>query len=951
MQNHAHHRPRYPLITGLPTVWCGAFFSAPPIRASHAIPFMKIPPTLLLCVAVITSALAPISTATPPALALKAVSTGQIVSPVNICNAGDGSNRIFVADQTGSIYVISDSMVLPTKFLDISGKLVPRLPTTYPFPLAGSTGNGYDERGLLGMAFHPNYNKTNGLGQPLPGFGKFYVFYSAPSPNPLGTSSISAIAAGNPCALTTTAAHRLHTGDLVTISGVSGGTFTPAINATYAVTVAESNTFTVPVDCTSNAGIVFNPNPKVFPAEPVNCRTTVSEFQISPSNPNVADLASERVLLAFDKPQSNHNGGQIEFGPDGYLYVSVGDGGSQHDNDYGHTGGSSVNGSALATGNLGNSQDKTKLLGKILRIDPLGSNGLGGQYGIPASNPFVGAGAGVREEIYAFGVRNPWRFSFDVGPGGTNRIFEGDVGQDKVEEINIIVSGGNYGWRLKEGTFDHDNTAPNGGLPLIAPIAQYAHINVNIGVPALPQIGASVTGGYVYRGTQIPGLTGTYIFGDYSHGISSADGTLLALEQVPANSNNWALSVPTVVGGNPLTTRIYAFGRDEQGELYVATKVSKGPFELDANGKPTGGIYKIVAAQVSIASLVPSKDNSIYSDFPSNSNALGSLYAGNNASGRPRRALLSFDIAGYLPAGALITSASLNLHLASTVATGPNAMALYRLSQDWGEGTSTGTGAGGQGWPATIGDATWTARLYDPTSPALWTTAGGTYSSTASATTTVGSSPGNYSWTSSQMIADTQGWRDSPATNFGWILVGDETANTTARVFDSRGSAANLRPALQINYNPVAPPLTRRETWLRQYFPTPGTYVDDLADLNGDGSPTLVEYAFALSPIGANPSGSDFHSSFASANGTITYTMTFRRDPRATDLTYQLQTSGDLITWAPVAQSTAGAAPTGSASVSEADVPGESPLKIVTVVETFPAPANRFSRLKVIRSY
>ena len=278
-------------------------------------------------------------------------------------------------------------------------------------------------------------------------------------------------------------------------------------------------------------------------------------------------------------------------------------------------------------------------------------------------------------------------------------------------------------------------------------------------------------------------------------------------------------------------------------------------------------------------------------------------------------------------------------------------MSLFRLSQDWGEGTSIGTGGGGQGGPATIGDATWTARLYDSASPTLWTTAGGTYTATASAITTVGSSAGYNLWTSSQLAADVQGWRDSPATNFGWILLGDETANVTARVFDSRGSAANLRPALQISYNPVAPPLTRRETWLRQYFPTPGTYVDDLADMNADGSPTLVEYAFALSPIGPNPSGSDFHSSFTSANGTITYTMTFRRDPRATDLTYQLQTSGDLITWAMVAQSVSGAAPSGSASVSEADVPGESPLKLVTVVETFPAPANRFSRLKIIRSY
>ena len=924
-------------------------------------PIMNFSRTLRLCVLAITFVLASRGTATPPPISLKPISSGQIVSPVNICNAGDGSNRLFVCDQAGWIHVIRDEMVLPVKFLDISAKLVPKStanPGNYPFPLSTS----YDERGLLGMAFHPNYNKLDAFNQPLPGFGRFYVFYSAPSPNPRGTSTIGSISVASPCTITTTAVHRLITGDVVTMSGVTGGNFSQSINGTFTVTMTSATTFTVPVSRIDNTTVTLNSASRVFPNQPVNCRTTISEFQVSASNPNVADPLSERVLLAFDKPQSNHNGGQLEFGPDGYLYISIGDGGSQHDNDFGHAGGTSPGSTASPTGNLGNAQDRRVPYGKILRINPLQTvpPALPAPYSIPADNPFVGQSqsiAGHPEydgpmlgEIYSFGMRNPWRFSFDVGPGGTNRLFEGDVGQDKVEEVNIIVSGGNYGWRLKEGTFDHDNTAPSGGSALIDPIAQYAHSGVTIGSPALLQVGASVTGGYLYRGSQIPALVGMYVFGDYSQSIASATGTLLALEQVPANSNNWVLSLPTVVGGNPLATRVYAFGRDEQGELYVATKVSQGPFQLDANGKPTGAISKIVAAQVSTALLYPSKDNTIYSDFPTNSNALGSLYSGNNANGNPRRALLAFDIAGNLPAGALVTSASLTLHLSSSAnGTNPSSMSLCRLSQDWGEGTSNGIGSGAA---ATTGDATWTARLYDATNPTLWTpAAGGTYSAAASATATVGPATGYYSWASVQLAADVQGWQNAPSANFGWILLGDEVATSTARVFDSREAAAAQRPVLQIGYNPVAPPLTRRESWLRQYFPTPGTYVDDLADLNGDGTPTLVEYAFALSPIAANPSGSGFLTSVASTGGTVTYTMTFRRDPRATDLTYQIQTTGDLITWGTVAQSVAGAVPTGTASVSEVDAPGESPIKIVTVIETLPAPANRFSRLKVTRAY
>ncbi len=803
-----------------------------------------------------------------PPLALKEVSLQQIVSPTDIANAGDGSGRLFVCDQSGIVYILRDGMLLPQPFLDLRTKLVPKAPTSYPFPLSTS----YEERGLLGIVFHPNFSQRDGLGQPLPGFGKFYLFYSAPSPN------------------------------------AAGGT------------------------------------------NPVSCRSTISEFAVYSTNPNAADLSSERVVLAYDKPQSNHNGGQLRFGPDGLLYISVGDGGGQHDNQNGHTGGSGT-ASPGPAGVLGNAQDKTVLLGKILRIDPLGNNGPGGQYGIPSTNPFVGAGGGVREEIYAFGVRNPWRFSFDDGPGGSGKIFEADVGQDKVEEVNLITAGGNYGWRVMEGTLTHDGTAPNSGLPLISPIAQYAHIGVIVGTPALPQIGASIIGGFVYRGTAIPALQGKYVFGDYSQSIATANGTLLGVEETSPGSGIWNFSSLVIAGGNPLTTRVQAFGRDEAGEIYVATKITRGPFELDSNGKATGGIYKLVQAQVSIATLSPAHDNSIYSDFPNNSNALGDLYSGNNANGAPRRALLSFDLTTGLPSGAQVTSASLSLHLKNAASNPghPNAtMTLNRLSTSWGEASSLAGSSGGTGTAATVGDATWNARFYDSTNPTNWTTAGGVFSASASATTAVSTTVGSYSWSSQQTAADVQSWFGTPASNFGWILVGDESTSSTARVFDSREGSASVLPKLVISYNPVAPALSRRDTWLRQYYPTPGTYVDDSADADGDGIENLFEYAFAFSPLSANSSGAGMQAVVALAGSSRTFTITFRRDPRATDLTYQMQTSDDLLVWNTITQSSAGATPSGTGFVSESDAPGESPVKNVNVTETLSGNTRRFARLLLI---
>ena len=423
-----------------------------------------------------------------PMLALDPISEDEIVAPVGIENAGDGSDRLFVVDQRGLIYVIENDALLPTPFLDIEARLVLERPN-------------FDERGLLGLAFHPDFGA---------GSDKFFVYYSAPRP---------------------------------------GG----------------------------------DPND---PVNPIDHQSVVAEYSVTGPGSNLADPVSERVLLTFDQPQFNHDAGWLGFGPDGMLYIATGDGGSSADNNAGHTGGDGTQPSGV----LGNAQDRTNLLGKILRIDPDGSNGPGGQYGVPADNPFVGEGGGVREEIYAYGLRNPWRASFDDGPGGTDRFFVADVGQGNVEEVNLVESGGNYGWRIREGTFDFDATVnPNPIVPLLDPIAEYAHPAAGVG---LPEIGLSVTGGAVYRGALYPDLQGIYLFADWSSGFDPPSGTLLGLEEVAPDT--FDLSVLSVEGGNPFPEYIQGFGRDEGGEVYVATKGTLAPSALDPmTNLPTGRIYRI----------------------------------------------------------------------------------------------------------------------------------------------------------------------------------------------------------------------------------------------------------------------------------------------------------------------------------------------------------------------
>lgn len=408
----------------------------------------------------------------PTTIGLVQVASG-FTSPIALAQPADGTDRLFIADQIGRIHVLPAGQSTTSVFLDITARMV------------NITGGGgafvYDERGLLGLAFHPQYSAN----------GRFFVFYNVPKES------------GDP-------------------------------------DFADS-------------------------------RVRISEFKVSTGDANVADPASERVLLEVVKPQGNHNGGQLAFGPDGMLYIGIGDGGGANDTGNGHTPG------------LGNSQDRAQLLGKILRIDVDGAQ----PYAIPLDNPFAVLSS-TRGEIWALGLRNPFRFSFDKG--GTNELFTGDVGQDLTEEVDIVVKGGNYGWNIREGRQCFSATSPNSppancattdatGAALVDPIIEYSH-----------SIGISVIGGYVYRGTAVPALAGDYVFGDFSKGFISPDGLLFAARK-DANGV-WQQRSMLVQGASAgrLGRYLFSFGEDQSGELYVLSSANFGPTGA------TGRVDKIVAA-------------------------------------------------------------------------------------------------------------------------------------------------------------------------------------------------------------------------------------------------------------------------------------------------------------------------------------------------------------------
>jgi len=303
----------------------------------------------------------------------------------------------------------------------------------------------------------------------------------------------------------------------------------------------------------------------------INCQSVIAEWTVHSLDANLIDTSTRREIMRINKPEFNHNGGMLVFGPDGYLYISIGDGGAGNDVGVGH-------------GPNGNGQSLNVVLGKILRIDPLNpsstpsstdSNSVNGKYRVPATNPFVGV-AGI-DEIYAYGLRNPYRFSFD---SLTGKLLAGDVGQDHVEEIDIINAGNNYGWNLKEGTFRFDPQTGNvsnylTGLPntLVDPIAEYDHDD-----------GSAIIGGYVYHGSAIPELAGKYVFGDFTTNFAVSDGRLFYADV------NTGLINEFVIGLDNRNLNLYlkGFGQDNSGEIYVLASQFLGPYG------PGGKVLKIV---------------------------------------------------------------------------------------------------------------------------------------------------------------------------------------------------------------------------------------------------------------------------------------------------------------------------------------------------------------------
>jgi len=275
-------------------------------------------------------------------------------------------------------------------------------------------------------------------------------------------------------------------------------------------------------------GLAFHPNFSQNPYVYVNyisanpLRTVIARFTISPSNPDIADPNTMIVIMEYNQPFSNHNGGQLAFGSDGYLYIGVGDGGGAGDP-------------------FGNGQSLSTVLGKILAIN-VDAASAGRNYSIPSDNPFFGNTLGYREEIYAYGFRNPWRFSFDSVSG---QLWVGDVGQGRLEEIDIVEKGKNYGWNIMEGSLCFDTASGCDQTGLELPIWNYTH-----------DLGYSVIGGYVYRGLNLSTLVGNYVYADYGSG------------------RIWALNFNGSIATNTLLINsginIASLGLDSSNELYFA---------------------------------------------------------------------------------------------------------------------------------------------------------------------------------------------------------------------------------------------------------------------------------------------------------------------------------------------------------------------------------------------
>ena len=417
-----------------------------------------------------------------PRVALESIATG-FTAPVTAVTAPGQTGVIYVVEQTGGVWRVNLDTGEKRQFLDFSQELVSNL---------GQLSGGFDERGLLGFAFHPDFAVNN----------KVYTYLS--------------------------------------------------------------------VDF-NQAEVDFS---TLEDGQTADHMTEISEWVVANPLTEQSVATNKRELMAVAQPQFNHNAGMLAFGPSGNLFISLGDGGNRNDEGVGH-------------GQQGNSRDNTNVLGSILRIDVDQSAPANGRYGIPADNPFVGQAG--EDEIYVYGLRNPYRFSIE-SRGNDFDLYIGDVGQDAIEELNRIPlsqSGSNFGWNYKEGSFFFSviggttfvsEVPPIGETipPLVDPLVEYDHNE-----------GLSVIAGHVYLAQSIPELTNRYIFGDWGTSFSNPDGRLFFVNAQDQLRELDLVSQPNI--------HVTGFGRDLEGEVYVLG--SPGFRVSDQN---QGSLLKLVPAEPSI---------------------------------------------------------------------------------------------------------------------------------------------------------------------------------------------------------------------------------------------------------------------------------------------------------------------------------------------------------------